>query len=239
MKDPFTMYKVFRRDCLHGLTVRVRPLRFRLRTRHPAPAKGLPAAGNSGQLPLALVRGRQKGVLRARSADVAAGAGKISLVPPRPPGRDCHADSTPASTAARAVRRQSHEIFPHRRRRVYRQQPDGPAPGRKATRSSAGTILSTGPTSAFLEGAQERQPGFRLVRGDNLDLPALTAAMAGCEFVFHFAANADVRFGLEHPGKDLQQNTVATFHILEAMRANGIKGIGFSVRRAACTVRPP
>ncbi len=81
--------------------------------------------------------------------------------------------------------------------------------------------------SRFSTGAQ-RQPGFRLVRGDNLDLPALTAAMAGCEFVFHFAANADVRFGLEHPGKDLQQNTVATFHVLEAMRANGIKGIGFS-----------
>ena len=52
--------------------------------------------------------------------------------------------------------------------------------------------------------------------------------MAGAEFVFHFAANADVRFGLEHPGRDLQQNTVATFHILEAMRANGIAGIGFS-----------
>ena len=79
----------------------------------------------------------------------------------------------------------------------------------------------------FLDGAKS-QPGFRLIRGDNLDLPALTAAMAGCEFVFHFAANADVRFGLEHPGKDLQQNTVATFHVLEAMRANGIEGIGFS-----------
>jgi UDP-glucose 4-epimerase len=72
------------------------------------------------------------------------------------------------------------------------------------------------------------QPAYRLVEGDNLDLPALTAAMAGSEFVFHLAANADVRFGLEHPGKDLQQNTVATFHVLEAMRANGIKGIGFS-----------
>ena len=86
--------------------------------------------------------------------------------------------------------------------------------------------LSTGQLP-FLDGARA-QPGFRLVRGDNLDLPALTAAMAGAEFVFHFAANADVRFGLEHPGKDLQQNTVATFHILEAMRANGIRGIGFS-----------
>ena len=52
--------------------------------------------------------------------------------------------------------------------------------------------------------------------------------MAGCDFVFHLAANADVRFGLEHPSKDLQQNTIATFHVLEAMRTNGIKGIAFS-----------
>jgi UDP-glucose 4-epimerase len=59
-------------------------------------------------------------------------------------------------------------------------------------------------------------------------LPALTKAMAGCDFVFHLAANADVRFGLEHPSKDLQQNTVATFNVLEAMRANDIKRIAFS-----------
>ena len=86
--------------------------------------------------------------------------------------------------------------------------------------------FSTG-QETFLEEAR-RNPAFRLVRGDNLDLPALTAAMAGNEFVFHFGANADVRFGLEHPGKDLQQNTVATFNVLEAMRANGVRGIGFS-----------
>lgn len=69
---------------------------------------------------------------------------------------------------------------------------------------------------------------FQLIRGDNLDLSDLTAAMAGCEFVFHFAANADVRFGTEHPDRDLQQNTVATFNVLEAMRANGIRRIAFS-----------
>ena len=79
----------------------------------------------------------------------------------------------------------------------------------------------------FVEGAL-RNPNYRLVRGDNLDLPALTAAMAGCEFVFHFAANADVRFGLDHPSKDLQQNTIATFNVLEAMRAQGVRKIGFS-----------
>ena len=86
--------------------------------------------------------------------------------------------------------------------------------------------FSTG-LEKFIEGAQ-KSPGFKLVRGDNLDLPALTQAMAGCDTVFHLAANADVRFGLNHPRKDLEQNTIATFNVLEAMRANGIKRIAFS-----------
>jgi UDP-glucose 4-epimerase len=76
--------------------------------------------------------------------------------------------------------------------------------------------------------AAKQNPNFTLIRGDNLDLPALTKAMAGCDTVFHLAANADVRFGLEHPSKDLQQNTIATFNVLEAMRANGVKTIAFS-----------
>ena len=46
--------------------------------------------------------------------------------------------------------------------------------------------------------------------------------------VFHLAANADVRFGTEHPRKDLEQNTIATFNVLEAMRANGVRRIAFS-----------
>ena len=86
--------------------------------------------------------------------------------------------------------------------------------------------FSTG-QERFLEKAAGA-PGFRLVRGDNLDAPALTRAMAGCDIVFHLAANADVRFGLNHPERDLQQNTIATFNVLEAMRANGIKRIAFS-----------
>lgn len=86
--------------------------------------------------------------------------------------------------------------------------------------------FSTGQTR-FLEQA-EKNPNFKLVRGDNLDIESLTRAMAGCDTVFHLAANADVRFGLEHPSKDLQQNTTATFNVLEAMRANGIRRIAFS-----------
>lgn len=69
---------------------------------------------------------------------------------------------------------------------------------------------------------------FRMVRGDVLDVDCLAGAMRGTESVFHLAANADVRFGLEHPKKDLEENTIATFNVLEAMRANGIKRIAFS-----------
>ena len=86
--------------------------------------------------------------------------------------------------------------------------------------------FSTG-QKEFLDGAL-KNPGFKLIEGDNLDVPALSKAMAGCDTVFHLAANADVRFGLEHPSRDLQQNTIATFNVLEAMRANGIKCIAFS-----------
>ncbi len=86
--------------------------------------------------------------------------------------------------------------------------------------------LSTG-QEQFLEQAQT-SPHFTLIRGDTLDLPALTMAMRDTEFVFHLAANADVRFGTEHPRKDLEQNTIATYNVLEAMRANGIKKVAFS-----------
>lgn len=79
----------------------------------------------------------------------------------------------------------------------------------------------------FLEGALKNER-FTLVEGDTLDLDHLTEAMKGADFVFHFAANADVRMGTEHPRKDLEQNTIATYNVLEAMRANGIRRIGFS-----------
>ncbi len=86
--------------------------------------------------------------------------------------------------------------------------------------------FSTG-QERFLAGAL-KHASFRLVRGDNLDLPALTVAMKGADFVFHLAANADIKDGWSHPRKDLEQNTIATFNVLEAMRANGVKRIAFS-----------
>ena len=79
----------------------------------------------------------------------------------------------------------------------------------------------------FLSGAL-RSEKFRLVEGDLLDEVAMKAAFEGSEVVYHFAANADVRFGTNHPRRDLEQNTIATYSVLEAMRANGINTIAFS-----------
>jgi UDP-glucose 4-epimerase len=86
--------------------------------------------------------------------------------------------------------------------------------------------LSTG-QPRFLDSATG-QNGFCLVEGDVLDEKKLAAAMAGHDFVFHFAANADVRFGTQHPRRDLEQNTIATYNVLEAMRGNGVKHVAFS-----------
>ena len=52
--------------------------------------------------------------------------------------------------------------------------------------------------------------------------------MKNIDGVFHLAANADVRFGTDHPHHDLEQNAIATFHVLEAMRANSVKRIAFA-----------
>jgi UDP-glucose 4-epimerase len=86
--------------------------------------------------------------------------------------------------------------------------------------------LSTG-LARFIDSAQKNS-NFKFIEVNILDLPALKSAFKGAEFVFHLAANADVRFGTDHPGKDLEQNTIATFNVLEAMRFNSINKIAFS-----------
>src|SRR3954451_13757536 len=86
--------------------------------------------------------------------------------------------------------------------------------------------LSTG-QAKFLDAAKGK-PAFKLVEGDLLDEKKLGDSMKGHDFVFHLAANADVRFGTHHPRKDLEQNTIATFHVLEAMRANSVRRLAFS-----------
>jgi UDP-glucose 4-epimerase len=80
---------------------------------------------------------------------------------------------------------------------------------------------------SFLQNAAQ-SPAFRLIEGDLLDFERLSASMGECEFVIHLAGNADVRFGTDHPRRDLEQNTIATVNVLEAMRRNGVSRIAFS-----------
>ncbi|MGA9390751.1 MAG: NAD-dependent epimerase/dehydratase family protein [Candidatus Sulfotelmatobacter sp.] len=86
--------------------------------------------------------------------------------------------------------------------------------------------MSTG-QQRFLANATQHNK-FTFHRSDLHDREALTRAMEDAELVIHFAANADVRFGTEHPRKDLEQNTIATWNVLEAMRERGCKRIVFS-----------
>jgi len=86
--------------------------------------------------------------------------------------------------------------------------------------------MSTG-QRRFLETALPN-PRFTFHHADLLDRNSLEPAMEGAELVVHFAANADVRFGTEHPRKDLDQNTIATWNVLEAMRDQNCKRIVFS-----------
>ena len=86
--------------------------------------------------------------------------------------------------------------------------------------------LSTG-REAFLEHARASDR-FAFHRIDLLQSDRLQDLFAGADFVFHLAANADVRFGTDHPTRDFEQNARATLNVLEAMRVNGVRKIAFS-----------
>jgi UDP-glucose 4-epimerase len=70
--------------------------------------------------------------------------------------------------------------------------------------------------------------GVSLHEGDVLDRQLLRRAIDGCDWVFHLQANADLREGLNHPHRDLEQNAVATSAVLEAMREAEVSKIVFS-----------
>ena len=71
-------------------------------------------------------------------------------------------------------------------------------------------------------------PRFHLERCDILDQEKLVSHLKDVELVFHLAANADVRFGPEHPTRDLEQNARGTATVLEAMRICRVPAIAFA-----------
>src|SRR4029079_16733047 len=87
--------------------------------------------------------------------------------------------------------------------------------------------LSTGKLR-FLESA--RGTGrFEFVTKDLLEPDALSGLLSpDTAAIVHLAANADVRFGPDHPRRDLEQNTIVTHNVLEAARLNGVRRFAFS-----------
>mgnify|MGYP005856044415 CR=1 FL=1 len=79
----------------------------------------------------------------------------------------------------------------------------------------------------FLEHLNSRK-NFRFIKGDLTNLETVKAALRGYEFVYHLAANPDIRKGSVETDLDLRLGTIATYNVLEAMRLNGVKKIAFS-----------
>lgn len=68
----------------------------------------------------------------------------------------------------------------------------------------------------------------KLIVDELSDLDALTEAMRGHDVVFHLAANPEARWGLDNPRLDLEQGTIATWNVLEAMHRTETRRLVFS-----------
>jgi UDP-glucose 4-epimerase len=73
-----------------------------------------------------------------------------------------------------------------------------------------------------------KNPNFKLIVGELLDTHAIEKACKDIDFVFHIAANPDVRLGAVDTKVHFDQNITATYNVLEAMRKNEVKNIAFT-----------
>ena len=69
---------------------------------------------------------------------------------------------------------------------------------------------------------------IEFIEGDIMDTSTIEQAMKGVDIVFHLAANPDVRVGAVDTYTHLEQNVLATYRVLEAMRKSGVKDIAFT-----------
>ena len=69
---------------------------------------------------------------------------------------------------------------------------------------------------------------FKFIQADLLDFDALVEAMKGHEVIWHLGANTDIPTGNRITDLDLNNCTIATRNVLEAMRQNNIDKILFA-----------
>src|ERR1019366_334028 len=85
----------------------------------------------------------------------------------------------------------------------------------------------------------QQSPLFRFIEGDLLDAKLVERSLEGVEFVYHLAANPDVKFTAGDPtDKDLQQNLQCTYHVLEGMRRQGVREMAFASTSAVYGIAP-
>ncbi len=83
--------------------------------------------------------------------------------------------------------------------------------------------LSSGQLSYIQDGANDDR--VKVTEADLKDLGAVTSAMAGCDTVFHLAANPDIAKAVTQPDIDFWEGTYLTQNVLEAMRITGARKI--------------
>ncbi len=69
---------------------------------------------------------------------------------------------------------------------------------------------------------------IKFLKGDVKDFEFLKSNMRDADIVIHLAANPDVRIGEIDTKKDLYENVIGTYNVLEVMRINDIRDIIFS-----------
>lgn len=86
--------------------------------------------------------------------------------------------------------------------------------------------MSTG----YIENVQHHldSEAIKLLKFDLGDMEKTKEALKNQDAIFHLAANADVRHGLEDTFRDIDRNLIVTYNVLEAMRLNDVKQIIFS-----------
>ncbi|MDD5472732.1 MAG: NAD-dependent epimerase/dehydratase family protein [Candidatus Methanoperedens sp.] len=73
-----------------------------------------------------------------------------------------------------------------------------------------------------------KEPNFRFINIDLLELEELKKAICGSDIIYHLVANPDVRLGAEDTRIHLEQNIITTYNLLEAMRVNKQQNIVFT-----------
>lgn len=70
---------------------------------------------------------------------------------------------------------------------------------------------------------------FKFLKGDIKDINTLTKFFKDTDLIFHLAANPDIKFRNGDPtDKDLKENTIGTYNVLEAARINNVGKIVFT-----------